>query len=70
MICFKDKTFCSASHKRCVNDNCHRYFSENEQAQARAWFGSDHAPVAFADFSVGCADIIAPPPPEDVKDNP
>lgn len=56
MICFKDTTFCGSD---CVNQLCGRHFGDLEREQARAWWGSDDAPVAFSDFS-GTCDRYAP----------
>ena len=57
MICYKDQTFCSSD---CVNKNCFRYFGEEERKGAKAWWGGDDAPVAFADFSLNCPDYKPP----------
>ena len=61
MICYKDKTFCTASvakENTCTNKACFRFFSEEDRVGSRKWWNHDpdHAPVAFADFSVGCED--------------
>lgn len=52
MLCYRDMTFCSAA-ERCGTPNCDRRFTAEEEAQARAWWGSESngPPVAFADFS-------------------
>lgn len=57
MICFRDKTFCGSD---CTNKSCHRFFGDDQKAAARAWWGSDEAPVAFTDFSPTCPDYEAP----------
>lgn len=59
MICYKDKTFCAAD---CMTLDCHRQFTPAEAEQARAWWGGDNPPVAFADFSLGCPDYQAAAP--------
>ena len=53
MICFKDRTFCSAD---CKTFSCHRQFTDELHQQARDWWGHDpdNAPVAFSDFSDTC----------------
>lgn len=56
MICYKDKTFCLASQDRCQNTKCYRFLSDDEREKARIWWGSDEAPIAFADFWDGCID--------------
>lgn len=55
MICFKDKTFCSAM---CRNYSCHRHFTDELHMQARDWWDHDpdNVPVAFSDFSDTCPD--------------
>lgn len=53
MICFKDRTFCSAM---CRTYQCHRQFTDELHQQARDWWGGDDAPVAFCDFSSNCKD--------------
>jgi hypothetical protein len=63
MICFKDKTFCSASQVDCVNDKCRRYFGPKEQAEADAWWkrfnapsDPDHGPpISLSNMKKGCA---------------
>lgn len=64
MICFRDKTFCSAD---CVNTDCHRNFTLDQKAAAERWWGRPGAPVAFANFSEGCADF-QPRAPKDDRD--
>lgn len=54
MICYKDKTFCSAE---CMNRDCHRNYSPEVHDAAVAWGGED-APVAFSDFSKGCSEFV------------
>ena len=53
MICFKDRTFCSADFK---TFSCHRQFTDELHQQSRDWWGHDpdNAPVAFSDFSDTC----------------
>lgn len=51
MMCYKDRTFCSA---KCANKACFRYFDEVTQEAANKWWGSDTPPIAFCDFSKGC----------------
>lgn len=54
MISYRDKTFCSASQTRCQNTKCYRFLSDDEREKARIWWGSDEAPIAFADFWDKC----------------
>jgi hypothetical protein len=54
MICYKDKTFCSASGTRCKNESCCRFLSEAEGIRAQM----HELPIAYSDFSVGCKEIV------------
>ena len=56
MICFKDKTFCSAP---CKNHHCHRNWTDELHHAAVKWWGGDDAPVAFADYSKTCEEYKA-----------
>lgn len=51
MICYKDMTFCKSD---CINTNCFRNWTEEKNKDAKKWWGSDGAPVAFSDFSKNC----------------
>lgn len=51
MLCFHDMSFCSSD---CRNKDCRRFFSPKLREEAKRWWGSDDAPVAFSDFSGGC----------------
>ena len=53
MICFMDKTFCSAS---CSTVECHRNWNDKLEEAAKVWWDSisDVPPVAFSDFSDTC----------------
>lgn len=53
MICFRDRTFCNSD---CRNTECPRHFGPDDKASAERWWGSDEAPVAWADFSKDCED--------------
>jgi hypothetical protein len=53
MICYKDMTFCKSD---CINTNCFRNWTEEKSKDAKKWWGSDNAPVAFSDFSKDCKD--------------
>lgn len=57
VICYKDKTFCNSD---CVNESCHRFFGDKQLESARAWWGDDTPPIAFADFSTRCEDYTKP----------
>lgn len=52
MICYQDRTYCSAD---CSWASCPRKFTEEDRRAARKWWGGDGAPVAFAGFSLDCA---------------
>lgn len=51
MLCYKDRTFCSAN---CANEKCSVLFTEKVEKDA-AKFG---LPVACSDFSDSCDDYI------------
>lgn len=51
MLCYRDRTFCSAN---CANDKCSVLFTEKIEKDA-ARFG---LPVAFANFSDSCDDFV------------
>lgn len=55
MICFRDMAFCSAP---CSNHACPRKLTERLMLQAREWWGGPDAPIAWADMSEGCPDLI------------
>ena len=57
MICYRDKTFCGSD---CVNLSCGRNFTPEDRERARAWWGGDGAPVAYANFKDRCDEYIAP----------
>lgn len=57
MMCFRDKTFCN---EPCANADCHRNWNDEQAAAARRWWGGDGAPVAFANFRIGCERYIEP----------
>lgn len=61
MICYRDKTFCSAS---CLTVDCHRQFTADDRERAERWWGKPGAPVAFSDFSQRCAEYLPTPPVE------
>ncbi len=59
MMCFRDRSFCSASVKRCANESCYRFFGPTQQAAADAWWGEKPgASVAFMDFESGCDEVV------------
>ena len=58
MICFKDRTFCSA---KCKTTDCFRNWNANLQAEAERWAAGfipkgEPIPVAWSDFSETCPD--------------
>ena len=59
MICFLDRTFCSAP---CRNHNCHRNYTDEIHEAARRWWDHDpdNVPVAFMDFSKTCEEYQKP----------
>ena len=54
MLCWKDRSYCSASRTLCQNTKCYRYMSEEEQQKAID-FG---LPVAYMDFFDGCKEKV------------
>lgn len=54
MICFRDRTFRTAS---CATTACDLRLSDDVSAAARRWWGAPGAPIAFADRSAGCANF-------------
>lgn len=56
MICYKDMTFCASD---CLNRACRRNWTDEKAAAAKAWWGSDDAPVSFSDFSADCPEYKA-----------
>ncbi len=46
MICYKDKTFCSASNDRCFNTKCYRFLSDDERERSKRV----GLPIAYSDF--------------------
>lgn len=53
MMCFRDMTFCEA--KDCKHfDNCKRALTEEVQASAKKWWGSDDAPIMVYSEKIKC----------------
>lgn len=41
MLCYKDQGWCVSSMNRaCVNNTCHRFFSDEEQQKAIKWWST------------------------------
>lgn len=63
MICYRDRSFCTAYGETCFNHQCDRALTDEETRRAARWwssFGSDDpAPIAMMDMSRGCADLVA-----------
>lgn len=53
MICYRDRCFCSAPADVCRCDPSRR-FTDHDAMMARAWWGGDDYPVAWADL---CKDL-------------
>jgi hypothetical protein len=51
MICYKDRTYCTAIGDKCANDRCDRAFTNGVEASAAA-FG---LPVALSDLWEVCS---------------
>jgi hypothetical protein len=47
MLCFKDRTFCSATKHK---PGCTRQWTPELQREADKWWGKPGAPVAFSNF--------------------
>jgi hypothetical protein len=58
MICFKDRTFCSASsgrgHNKCMNETCYRFLTEAECKRAEEL----ELPIAYSNFWDNCNERI------------
>lgn len=62
MICYKDKSWCSASlgdpNERCKNYLCDRNFTQEEKNKAIKWWGNVDFPYSNKDFKKeGCGYI-------------
>ena len=57
MICYRDKTFCSAS---CANRDCTIRLTPEVYKAAKKWWGkaSGDAPIAFTDYSKTCPAFV------------
>lgn len=45
MMCYRDMTFCPATH--CAKfETCHRALTDKVKAAAKAWWKGDDAPIA------------------------
>lgn len=55
MMCYRDRTYCSAYGDTCINHNCDRAVTEAVHAAAVKWWGSNEdAPIAYSDLSRVC----------------
>lgn len=54
MICYRDRTYCSASYNPCINKQCMRFLSKQEMQRA----DDLDLPIAFANLSVGCKVMV------------
>jgi hypothetical protein len=57
VICYRDRTYCSASMSgKCINRECDRYVThEIIEDSIQSW------PLALSDLSKKCGKVIAPP---------
>lgn len=55
IICFRDKTFCSA---KCGLASCSRQINQEVREAGAKWWGSEDFPIAVSDFSGICPDFI------------
>lgn len=55
MICFRDKTFCTAD---CANKLCPDKLTDKVTQDAKKWWGSESAPIAVSDFSENCTRYV------------
>ena len=51
MLCFRDRTFCSAN---CDTSPCDRKLTKEVVNAASRWWGKEGAPIAKSDFSRNC----------------
>ncbi len=54
MLCYRDKTFCSASYNPCINKQCSRFLTKTDLALADDLGLS----ISFANFSKKCGTMI------------
>lgn len=57
MICYRDRTFCTAN---CATPDCDIRLTEQVQLDARRWWGGDGAPISVQDCSGTCPEYAAP----------
>lgn len=62
MMCFKDKTFCTAECDLSVE--CDLRYTPQVYADAKEWWGKEGAPIAVGDRSSSCSIFK---PTEEVK---
>lgn len=55
-ICYKDRTYCTASYNPCINKSCYRFLSKSELERA----DSLDLPIAYANFSTDCGQMLNP----------
>jgi hypothetical protein len=56
MICYRDKTFCTAN---CANLPCTSKLTDEVRTDAEKWWGQKGAPIAVSDFSAKCPLFVA-----------
>lgn len=56
MICYRDRTYCSAYRETCTNDQCNRAVTYAVERDAKRL----GLPIAFSDLSEGCPSQIKP----------
>ena len=54
IMCYRDMSFCSASHE-CGNTFCRRRFTDETQKAVDEWWGKPGGPVAYAEYKDGPA---------------
>lgn len=53
MICYQDRTFCTAE---CANDKCEIKLTPKVERDAVKWWGEPGAPICQGDLSSGCSE--------------
>jgi len=59
MICYRDRTWCTAP---CINADCDRRYTPEVETAAERWWGKPGAPVSLANRSERCPEFQAAEP--------
>lgn len=56
MLCYKGRSWCSAS-PLCATAECDRKVTDEVRADAAKWWGEDGAPFSYQDYSTRCGEF-------------